>query len=88
MSRPGYYDPKAKHNDAYANNDGDSLSDMGDLPVNINDLNDVDKFEDRAIDPDEVDIESMVDDGNLLQEGVAFKPEAMHPHQYVRPKER
>jgi len=85
VSRASYYDPKAKHNDSYADNDGDSLSDMGDLPVNVYDLNGV---ETGVIDSYEVNVKSMVDDDNSLEEGVSFQPEAMYPHLYVRPKER
>ncbi len=87
MSRPGWFDEKAKHNKAWGNADDDSLVEMGDLPVNINDYGEEDDFETRFVDEDETDIEDMVDSLALLSEGVAETPRAMYPHQYVRENE-
>lgn len=86
MSRPGFQDPKAQHNDSYPNTDSDSLVNMGDLPVKVGDVSEVDDFEMRAVDPDEVSVSSMLTNKSLLEEGVAFEPEAMFPHQSILPK--
>ena len=88
MARPSWDDPKAKTNKQFPNYDPDSLTQMGDSPVNVNDLNIEENFEPRIVEPDEVDIEDFEDSEALLMEGSSFEPESMYPHQFIRPKNR
>lgn len=87
MARPGYWNPKVNHNKAFSNVDSDSATDMGDLPVNVTDLNDECGCPMFMVDKDEVDIETMIEREVLIQDGVSRQPKAMFPDQMIRPNE-